>query len=239
MINLTRGVLDGWFGEEVVVALRGKPEASLEDLRASLAQPFMAMALDRCISELVESRASDLALKAGDRAPSFRLFDWTGKAHSLQSLLAKGPMVLTFFRGSWCPSSEAQLRALEEARAEIEQRGGTTIAISQQARQDERFSPAASELGFPLLMDQGGTVAARFGLRWTLPDYLRSAYRDVGVDLEALHGDASWTLPMSSIYVISKTGMIVYSEVSADPSKRQDPRDILPILSYLSRTRFN
>jgi len=85
-------------------------------------------------------------------------------------------------------------------------------------------------LGFPILSDTKNDVAAAFGLRFSLPDYLVALYKTLKNDLPAFNGDPSWTLPMPARYVIGQDGTILYSEVNPDYTHRPEPSDMLPSL---------
>lgn len=143
--------------------------------------------------------------------------------------------MVTFYRGAWCPYCNFDLSALEQARAEIEARGATLVAISQQTPVNSRKSQRQNGLGFPILSDNGGEVGAGFGVRWTAPEYLREAHRARGADLTQFNGDDSWTLPMPVGYVIGQDGVIAYAEVNADYTRRPEPTALFAVLDQLRR----
>jgi peroxiredoxin len=215
--------------------LQGKLDAFKLAFDTRLAPPAAVKALHRSVDELIASGAEDRALKVGDVAPEFTLPDTDGNPVSSKTLLARGPLVVTFYRGVWCPYCNYDLTALEQARSEIEARGASLVAISQQLAPNSRKSQRQNGLGFPILGDHGGEVAARFGVRWTLPDYLRVAHKTLGADLPQFNGEDSWTLPMPARYVIALDGTIAYAEVNADYTKRPEPSAIFPVLERLRR----
>jgi peroxiredoxin len=215
--------------------LQGKLDAFKFEFDNNLAPPAAVEALHRATDELIASGAQSRALKAGDVAPEFTLPDPDGNPVSSRTLLAKGPLVVTFYRGAWCPFCNFDLSALEEARSDIESRGATMVAISQQTAPNSRKSQRQNGLGFPILGDHGGEIAARFGVRWTLPDYLREVQKALGADLTQFNGEDSWTLPMPARYVIAQDGSIAYAEVNADYTRRPEPAAIFPILEQLGR----
>ncbi len=184
-------------------------------------------------ADLIASGLADRALKAGDQAPAFTLPDAEGRQVSSAALLELGPLVLSFYRGVWCPYCNSELQALEEARAEIEARGATLLGISEQTGVNSRKSQRDNNLGFPILADQGGNIADAFGVRWTLESEIRSLYEQFGVDLPAFNGEPSWTLPMPARYVIGQDGVIAYAEVNPDYTRRPEPGDMLPTLDRL------
>ena len=188
----------------------------------------------RATEELIASGAAARALKAGDRAPEFALKDASGREIASRELLAKGPLVVTFYRGVWCPYCNMDLQALQEALPAITERGAQLIAISPQSQHNSLKSQRENKVTFPILSDPGNEVAARFGLRFKLPDYLIELYRDsFKNDLARTNGDSSWTLPMPARYVIGMDGVIAYAEVSPDYTRRPDAEELLPALSAL------
>ena len=196
--------------------------------------PAILEKLHRSTEELIASGKADQAIKAGERAPEFDLPDPDGTLVSSRRLLAKGPMVVTFYRGVWCPYCNLDLQALEEARGEIEARGASLVALSMQTAANSRKSQRDNHLGFPILTDFKGEIAGQFGLRWKLSDELVDLYEDrVGIDLSQINGEASWTLPMPARYMIGQDGVVAYAEVNPDYTRRPDPSDLFPVLDSL------
>lgn len=105
--------------------------------------------------------------------------------------------------------------------------------MSQQPAANSRKSQRDNKLGFPILDDKGGDVAAAFGVRWDVPDYLQPIHRAVGADITVFNGEGSWTLPMPARYVIGQDGIIQYAEVNADYTQRPEPSEVFPTLERL------
>ena len=190
--------------------------------------------MHRATAELIASGAAERALKAGDRAPEFTLKDADGRDMSSRELLAKGPLVVTFYRGIWCPYCNLDLQALQAALPAVTEHGAQLVAISPQTQSNSRKSQRDNKVTFPILSDPGNEVAARFGLRFALPDYLVELYRDTFKnDLTRINGDPSWTLPMPARYVLGTDGVIAYAEVNPDYTQRPDPEELLPVLAKM------
>jgi peroxiredoxin len=187
----------------------------------------------RATEELIASAQAQRARRAGDRAPDFILADSDGKPVSMRELLAKGPLVVSFYRGVWCPYCNLELQALQEAFPEITARGANLVAISPQTAPNSRKSQRDNKLGFPILSDVKSEVAEAFGIRFKLPDYLVELYKSFKNDLPTFNNDPAWVLPMPARYVIGTDGIIAYSEVNPDYTQRPDPRDLLPVLDRL------
>ena len=216
------------------VPLQDKLDALKAKFEGS-ASPGVVEVLHRATDELIASGAQNRALKAGDIAPAFTLPDADGNLISSKTLLARGPLVITFYRGAWCPFCNLDLSALEAARAGLESRGASLVAISEQTAPNSRKSQRQNGLGFPILGDHGGEIAAQFGVRWALPDYLGDLYKSLGADLTQFNGEDSWTLPMPARYVVTSDRKIAYAEVNADYTRRPDPSAIFPVLEQLQR----
>jgi peroxiredoxin len=191
--------------------------------------------MHRATDELIASGAARRALKAGDRAPEFVLQDANGREVSSRDLLAKGPLVVTFYRGVWCPYCNLDLEALQEALPAIAALGAQLVAISPQTPPNSRKSQRENKVSFPILSDS--EVAARFGLRFELPDYLVELYRNTFKNnLARINGEPSWTLPMPARYVIGTDGVVAYPEVNPDYTRRPDAEELLPVLVGIKST---
>jgi peroxiredoxin len=186
--------------------------------------------MHRATAELKASGAAQRALKVGDKAPAFTLKDPEGKDVSSAALLANGPLIVSFYRGVWCPYCNMELQALQAALPEFERLGAKLVAISPQTQVNSRKSVRQNELGFPILSDTHNDVAAAFGLKFEMPDYLVDLYKNLKNDLPGFNGDTSWTLPMPARYVIGQDSKILYAEVNPDYTRRPEPEDMLPAL---------
>lgn len=119
---------------------------------------------------------------------------------------------------------------------EIKALGATLVAISPQLPSHNRELIASRGLTFPILSDGGNQIAARFGLVFALPDYLRAIYATFPLDLAAYNGDTSWTLPMPARFVIDRQGIIRAAESDPDYTTRPEPEDTVAALRALSRS---
>lgn len=188
----------------------------------------------RATSELIDTRLAERALQVGDSIPSFSLKGADGVVVDSISLLATGPLVISFYRGVWCPYCNIELQALQAVLPDIMEKHAQLVAISPQTAANSRRSQRDNGLTFPILSDPSNEVAAQFGLRWTLPDYLREVYLQVFKnDLAVINGDSSWTLPMPARYVVDQAGVIVSANVNPDYTQRPEPAELLAVLDTL------
>ncbi|MCT9118213.1 AhpC/TSA family protein [Cupriavidus gilardii] len=216
------------------MSLQDKLDAFKADFRAGKppynAPPEIHPIMERATAELIASGQAARAIKAGDRAPEFRLRDQDGNPVSSAELLENGPLVVTFYRGVWCPYCNIELQAINEVLPQLKALGASVVAISPQTAVNSRKSVRTNSLGFPVLSDTNNEVAAAFGLRFKLPDYLVDLYKKLKNDLPAFNGDPSWTLPMPARYVIGSDGVVLYSEVNPDYTHRPDPSEMFSVL---------
>ncbi|BDD10232.1 alkyl hydroperoxide reductase [Fulvitalea axinellae] len=209
----------------------------LEEKKAGSRQVIPAEALEVMDAATVSLKDSGLAGKAlgvGEKAPGFILLGVLSDEVSLDSLLAEGPVVLSFYRGAWCPYCNLELAALRTALPEIEKAGAKLIAISPQTPDNSLETVKKSGVEFEVLSDVGNVVARSYGLVFALPESLRRVYSSFGIDLEKVDGDDSWELPLPATYVIDKSGIVRYAFAEADYTKRAEPADVLEALKAIS-----
>ena len=191
-------------------------------------------AMSTATADLEASGILDSAIKVGDAAPDFVLPNAVGKDVRLSELLAKGPVVLSFYRGQWCPYCNLELRALELALPDITAAGATLVAVSPQTPDNSMSTVEKNELTFEVLSDVNNLVANQYGLVFQLPDPLHSIYTNFGIDIPAHNGDSTYQLPVPATYVIAPDGTVFHAFVNADYTKRLDPVDILAALRKLA-----
>jgi peroxiredoxin len=215
------------------MSLQDKLDAFRADFEGKKAPPEVVAVMHRATADLMASGQAERTLKVGERVPIFALPNAHGELVRSADLLARGPLVLTFYRGIWCPYCNMDLQAIEAAAEEIRALGASLVAISPQTAPNRRRSERENALSFPILSDHGNSVANEFGLRFRLPDDLIAVYKGFGNDLTVGNGEDSWTLPMPARYVIGTDGVIAYAEVNPDYTRRPDPSELLPVLRRL------
>jgi peroxiredoxin len=142
--------------------------------------------------------------------------------------------VISFYRGVWCPYCNTELQALQEALPKFRELGASLVATSPQNSVNSRTSLRTNGFDFPVLSDRGNEVAAAFGLRFALPDYLVTLYKSRKNELPAFNGDATWTLAMPGRFVTGQDRVIRYAEVNPHYTERPEPTDMLPALHSLA-----
>ncbi|MEU0402262.1 peroxiredoxin-like family protein [Streptomyces sp. NPDC006197] len=190
--------------------------------------------MNRAGQELAASGQAERALAAGARAPRFTLASATGRTVSLDALLADGPVVLTFYRGAWCPYCNIALRSLQQHHADITARGARLVAVSPQIPDESLSLTEKHELAFDVLSDIGSDTAKQYGLAFDLPDDLAAVYEKLGFDLQRVNGGHPRTLPLPATYVIDRDGTIRWAFADTDYTARAEPADILAALDALA-----
>ncbi|PMB25559.1 peroxiredoxin-like family protein [Fischerella thermalis] len=190
--------------------------------------------MEQAAIDLLNSGISDNCLKAGDRIPSFILPNAIAQLVDIHELLKSGLVVISFYRGGWCPYCNLELRALQQALPHIKAYGGTLVAISPQTPDNSLSTVEKNELTFAVLSDVGNQVARQFGLVFTIPEALRPIYQGFGINLPASNGDETFELPIPATYVVNTDGVIVHAFVNPDYTQRQNPEEIITILKEMT-----
>ena len=196
--------------------------------------PEFAKRVDDLLSSAEVFQAGANAIEIGKKAPAFSLPNPQGKSVSLSTLLATGPVVVTFYRGSWCPYCSLQLRAMQSRLPDIQALGAELVGISPEVP-DESLSQAEQDaLAFPVLSDQGARVAAAYGVAWEVPNILLDHMRnDRKLDLADVNGGNGSILPIPATFVLNREGIVKWRFIDVDYRKRAEPRDVVMALREL------
>jgi peroxiredoxin len=209
--------------------------ATMREKAATFLKPEVAQLLERHTDERRSPGAKIHPLQAGDTAPVFALKDLDGNLVSSTEFFAKGPLVVSFYRGTWCPFCGEELKALNDSYENLRRLGASLIAVTPQSAASATVYRTDHGIGFPMLVDPNADVAERFGLAYSFPAYFSEFYRDVFVhDLARINAAGTWRLPIPARYVIDRNGMIVDAEINADYRYRPDPEATLAIVVALT-----
>ncbi|MEM1367117.1 MAG: peroxiredoxin-like family protein [Cyanobacteria bacterium P01_H01_bin.15] len=186
--------------------------------------------MDQATSDLIHSGLAESSPQAGDILPGFALPNAAGETVKFSTLLVQGPVVISFYRGGWCPYCNLELRALQEILPDIEAKGAQLVAISPETPDNSLSTQEKNDLTFQVLSDEGNRYAKDLGLVFTLPADLRPIYANFGIDLTAHNGNKSFELPLPATYVVAPSGEIILAFASADYTERLALQDILNAL---------
>lgn len=185
------------------------------------------------MQRLMSSNITDNASNVGDKAPEFRLPNVKGGDTTLSELLESGPVVLSFYRGGWCPFCNLEFKALHDKLPEMQALGATLVGISPEALAVSQQTAQDNALEFEVLSDEGNRVARDYGLVMIVDEAIRPHYMQWGIDIPTANGDETFELPVPATYVIDQSGVIRAAHVDKDYTKRMEPADIVAALRAL------
>ena len=166
-------------------------------------------------------------LKVGEKAPELKLKNASGDEVSLASLHEKQPVVLVFFRGGWCPICSRHTAELIKAYPEIKELGAEMVGISPDSVESSQANVEKNKIGFPILSDADVSAAKAFGLAFKVDDATVTKYKGFGIDLEKASGQPHHALPIPAVYIVDKTGTIVFAHSNPDYRQRLDAKTIV------------
>lgn len=206
-----------------------------------LVQPERLAVSEHATAELLASGIEERVSSVGSSAPFFTLSDSNGKLVHSADLLAIGPLILSFFRGRWCPYCATELEAWRDLYNHLRQRGALIVAISPQTPRQNAFTIEQHQLPFPLLADPGCEVAEQFGIAYTVTPKQREYFQSILVNIPFNNAglsyrnatEESWRLPLPGVFVIRQDSTLAFAEAHADFRVRPEPGSVLAALEAL------
>ena len=213
------------------MSLQEQLKAKYEEIKKYA--PNEVAIFDADTESFISSGDAPQGLQVGDQLASFELPNQLGQTISLDELQGDSNIVISFYRGGWCPYCNIELCVLQQALPEFKSHGARLIAISPQLPDESMSTAEKNELSFPVLSDAGNKVAREFGLVFTLSEQLRPLYESFNIDLPATNGDKSFELPIPATFIIDSDGVVKGAFVNADYKQRMDPSDIINVLKEI------
>lgn len=191
------------------------------------------------ITPLVSNaQKAEQGIRVGDKAPDFTLNDQNGKEVNLYQLLKKGPVVLSWYRGGWCPYCNLELKGLADKTAEINQLGATLIALSPELPDKSLSTIEKNHLPFTVVSDTDNQVARKYDLVYKLDVETATRY-ETGFGLSQYNGNDKAELPIPATYIIDRNGIVRFAFLNSDYKKRANPDEVLMQLTQLVRASNN
>ncbi len=218
-----------------MIDLDRRLQDQLDEITANtrnLVQPERLAISEQAVTDLFASGIEERILPTGASAPEFALPDASGRLVRSSDLLALGPLVVSFFRGRWCPYCMTELEAWRDLYPVVRESGALLVGISPQTARQNDFTASQHGIPFPLLQDAHCDVAQQFGLAYKVPPFHQRYFRSILVNIPFVNGDESWTLPLPATYVLAQDGTVLYAEAHADFRVRPEPGEVL---TYLPR----
>ncbi len=178
---------------------------------------------------LIDKKIETNALKTGDNIIDFKLYTNDKKLVDTERLRNKGPIVISFFRGSWCPFCNLELHALNKIYKDIKRNGAELITLSP----DLQKNSDTSKFDFPILIDEHNYVAKKFNLVFQLEDTLKNLYQEFSFNISKLNEDESYELPIPVTYIVDQSGKIIFDYIDPDYTKRAEPYKIIECLNTI------
>ena len=224
--NIERESLDDTFRRvsDLDVSLREQLRTFAETVRRE--RPEFAAAVDRLVTRLRQYGAGESAPQVGDPMPSFVLPDETAQMVSLDELLNRGPVAVTFHRGHWCPYCRININALVQAHNELTVGVGQIIAIMPDRQKFVADLKLQSNVPFPILTDTDNGYALSLNLTIWVGAEIKNMMEG-RLDLTNFQGNSSWMLPIPATFVVGRDGLIRARFIDPDYRKRMMIADII------------
>ena len=197
------------------------------------ATPDVMAITQRLIDDLKSSEIERNSLTVGDKLPAFELPNAVGDTISSDELLKKGHLIISFYRGSWCPLCNLELRAYQTKLNEIRALNADLLAVTPESPDRIEESDAAISLDFEVLTDHDNQLARKFGLVFQLPKEMLELYETFGIDIAAFNGTDVHELPVPATYVVNRNGMICFAFIDANYLIRAEPNSVIKVLQGL------
>ncbi|TMO71194.1 alkyl hydroperoxide reductase [Pseudoalteromonas sp. S3785] len=211
------------------MSLKKQIDAYNVQKEAKLPSDVLAL-MEQTTNELIAQHIKDKALQIGAKISNFSLQNHNDEYVELADLLNKGPVIISFYRGNWCPYCNLELKALNDYLPQFKTHSAQLIAISPQLPDETLSTAQKNDLEFNVLSDINNKVAEQFGLLFTLDKRIQALYSQFGIDFEKYYGDKSYKLPLPATYVINQKGIITYAFLNEDYTLRAEPIDVMAAL---------
>ncbi len=210
---------------QLSVSLNNIQQAWIKETDSVIVEKF-----NNAINELNNSGIAKTALQVNDKVIDFELNNALGKTVKLSVLLQKGPVILTWYRGGWCPYCNIQLQYMQRYLPQFKEEGAILVALTPELPDKSLDTKEKNELKFEILTDLNNDVARKFGIVFILNNELVNIYNG---RLKTFIGVETNELPIPATYVIGQDYLIKYAFVDSNHRHRAEPTDILSVLKTL------
>jgi protocatechuate 3,4-dioxygenase beta subunit/peroxiredoxin len=189
------------------------------------------------VTAVANAQTAERALREGEPIPRFRLPSIEGGLVDASLLVERGPLVISFYRGGWCPYCNIELRSLQRRLPDIEALGASLVAISPEMPDRTLMTVQSDALTFPVLFDKGNEVARQFRLTHQIDPRVVRYQLGNGNDVATYNGMDTAEVPLPATYVVGTDGVVRYAFVDADYTRRADPDVLIGVLRDLATER--
>lgn len=210
-------------------------QEGLKELNKQLSDMLPAHALETFGADaeaLHEEHTSVLKIKEGDKAPDFTLSNAINESVNLYEVLKQNRVVLTFYRGSWCPYCNLALNQYQAILSDIKDAGALLIAISPQTPDESLNMKEKNELQFEVLSDNGNIIAKQFTTTHANPEKSQVTMTELGYDYDSYYCDEDSELPVPATFIIEQDGIVSFAKSEGgDYRNRVEPSEIIDALN--------
>lgn len=182
------------------------------------------------IQQLKTDQLKQKALQVGDLLPNSTLLDYQGNPYQIKELITSEYLIFNFYRGGWCPYCNMELRAYQDLADTFKNIHASIVAISAESPDIASVTAHKNNITFPVLTDRDSQFMKAIGIVFTLSDAAKKDYANFGIDLQKLHGNTSFELPVPAVYVVNKELEIVFVHFEEDYMTRLEPKKLVNIL---------
>lgn len=171
-----------------------------------------------------------LGIAIGKPIPEVSAQDSNGRKVTLGELVEKGPILVTFYRGGWCPYCNFQVRSLTEAHEQFQERGITPVAISVDQVSEAKKTQATYEIPFPVLSDPKLEVHRAFNVVHQADEAQLKRLKEYGIDLEKSSGETHHSYAVPALFLVDSKGIVRWAHADPDYTVRPKTKQLLAAL---------
>lgn len=187
-------------------------------------------AFGKSVEDLKTKNIEEKSIKNGETMPNFSLKNAKNEVVNSSDILKNGKMIIAFYRGSWCPYCNLELKALQEKIAEFKEKNATLVAISPQSPDNSLTVIEKHHLTFEVLTDKDNIFAKQLGIVFELQDFVLPYYQALGIDLSNFNENDNNSLPIPAVFVVNESSKIIYKFADANYMNRIDIDELLKTL---------
>lgn len=200
-----------------------------QELSSQLPQEILE-AFGKSIEDLKAKKIEENSIQVGDQIPEFSLPNALGKIISSEEILKNGKLILAFYRGSWCPYCNLELKFLQDNFSRIKDKGATLIAVSPQSPDHSLSMAEKNNLEFEILTDADNHLAKKIGIVFQLQDFVLPYYKDLGINLSDFNENNDNTLPVPAVLVVDENRVVTYKFLDVNYMNRIDVEELIDSL---------
>jgi peroxiredoxin len=176
----------------------------------------------------VQAQEKPEGLFINSKAPDFKAKDQSGLEVNLKDLRKKGPVVIIFYRGNWCPYCTKELTKLQDSLAMFTEKGIQVVAITPEASDGITKTIEKTKAVFPIVYDEEMKISKGYKVAFQVDDRTAERYKSFGNDLLVINNQKkqAW-LPVPAVYIVNKEGTVTYRYFNEDYKKQPNIREIL------------